>query len=179
MIDAWRTIYRCSKSPFIWPQREEWKPTGDLKVLTTTVKLEIPLASADGSSIEGLALILEFLAVAPQDGAAILRYTPRSSYHLGRFDFGIAERHSNSVAMAGGVQELSKIVDGSHMHPFDLSAKLGPDAFRSTRNGPPAAMPIDDSNTAFRARMRLVGAEFAIEDLAEIPPPPYQGDLWR
>lgn len=179
MIDACRALYTCRKCPFIWPAPEDWNATGNLQALATTFRLEMPLATEDGISIEGMSLVLEFAALSPHPGAAVLRHCPRTAYHLGRYDFGTAERHTNTRAIAAGVCGIPKIVNGSHVHPFALNAKLGIDAFRATGNGPPAAVPIDDTRTSFRARMRLVGVEFSITDLEEIPPPPYQGDLWR
>jgi hypothetical protein len=139
----------------------------------------MPLARTNGVSIERLSLVLEFATLSPNNGAAVLVYEDRRQLHLGRFDFGAAEGHSNRRAISSGVTGLAALVKGSHVHPFGVNEALGRDAFLASKGTPPAAVAIDDRPPSFRERMRTISQEFSINDLDGIPPPPYQGDLWR
>lgn len=145
----------------------------------TRCKLFLTLTTESGAAIPGCSVVLEFAVLPPYDGAAVLMYDEGRPHHLGRFDFGAAEIHSNTVARAAGVRGLEGMVRGSHVHPYRLNEPLGRAQFLTTRGKPPAACAINDSPPSFRQRMRLISQEFRIDDLDKIPPPLLQGDLWR
>ncbi|WP_152579325.1 hypothetical protein [Bosea sp. LC85] len=164
---------------FAWPLTEDWTDVRATLELFATLKLHLALADDSGVSIGGLSLMLEFDALGGRQGAAVLRFCDQSNWHLGRFDFGEEETHSNRRAISQGCSGVPALVRGSHCHQFGLNERLGADAFRATTGCPPAAIPIVDDPPSFRQRMRLVSAEFNIEGLDDIPPPPFQGDLLR
>jgi hypothetical protein len=179
VLEEISSIYARQKFVFDWPMPDQWAPIRSDRSLFSNAKLALPLSDETGVSIGGLQLILQFDAVGSQDGSVILHYCDRLNWHLGRFDFGDSERHNNRRAMAAGVQGLLPMVEGSHCHSLLDNTRLGIDAFRAAAGCPPAARPIDDFPASFRQRMRLVSAEFNIDGLVELPPPPYQGDLLR
>lgn len=179
MINELARLYRCEKQMFTWPISEDWVDVRAERELFSTLQLNLGLADEDGVSIGGLSLVLSFDGQGGQNGGAVLRYCDRSNWHLGRFDFGAAESHSNRRALSMGCSGIPQLVRGAHCHPFGLNERLGIDAFRATSGCPPAATAIDDDPPSFRQRMRLVSQEFSIRGLEDIPPPPLQGDLLR
>lgn len=178
MLSRLGGLYRCQKQIFTWPSSEDWLPVRSSHDLFATARLTLPLADASSVSIEGLLLILEFDALGARTGAAVLRLGDRHDWHLGRFDFGEDETHSNRRAIKLGGRGLPPFVRGTHCHAFGLNEPLGIDAFQVS-GSLPAAVGISDIPPSFRQRMRLVSTEFNIDGLEDIPAPPLQGDLLR
>jgi hypothetical protein len=121
----WLDLYEQEKRLLAWPVQEDWIQNDSDNALLVRNKMHLPLADKDSISIEGMSLTLDFDALAPHDGGAILRLDRQRSWHLGRFDFGANETHSNSRAIAALGNVLPPLVRGSHVHPISINARLG------------------------------------------------------
>lgn len=181
--ERWRKIAERRKTILTWPEWSEPPvlPTGK-KVETTrfdlhtaaaeTIEMIVPLATAEGVGLEGVRLqLVAWPYRRLYDITGVLEVPGgRSFVAIARLDAWPPDRHMNVQARGfPGLGHLPAIVDGHHVHRFDDNAKLGMRAFGA--GNLPLAAPVTARLESFRDFLRILGAEFHIDGLDEIPPP--------
>lgn len=161
------TLVNATKSLGSVPTWVERGPTG----LEFTVPLEI-----DGVVIEGLGL--RGRACKPRaDREVIFQLEYRHPQIVGgpccRIEWRPLGAHSNKGL--GPKQFRHKLLVGSHHHRFDLNWERSPEAV--LRGDLPIAVPINDDPKGFRPLLAVVGKEFKIIKIQQIPIPPWEPSM--
>lgn len=179
--DRWREIARVKKTiqawpDWSWPPQQPRKKVGTSDDLNTsaaeTIELTVPLADEHGVGLEGVRLVIAAWPYRKLEDITAVLQVPggRSFTVIARMDAWAPDPHINARARNHpGLRYLPREVGRHHVHRFDDNAKLGLHAF-GTENLPLAA-PINDRLQSYRDFMRVLGAEFNIEGLDQLPPP--------
>lgn len=187
MPEFWRKAAEIEKSLLEWPTwpAPEGVPQG-MRVparrgeLHTsageTTSLVVPLREKSGPGLEGVRLRLTVWAFRREiDVTATLEVPDNRFVTIARVDAWPSDRHANTMARRmPALRHLPAIIEGHHVHRLADNARLGREAF-SPHGNLPVAAPIDQPLRSFRDFVRIVAAEFRIDDLDDIDPP----DSWR
>ncbi len=185
--EFWRQAAEIEKSLLEWPSwpAPEGVPHGARvpasrgqlhTVAGETISTVVSLKEKSGPGLEGVRLRLTAWAFRRDvDVTATLEVPDNRFVTIARVDAWPSDRHANTRARRlPALRHLPAIIEDHHVHRFADNARLGRGAFAPHGNLPVAA-PIDQQLRSFRDFVRIVAAEFRINDLDDIDPP----ESWR
>lgn len=178
--DRWGKLVAEPKTIGLWPDwLEEPSPPKRKKLEESSVVsreagrfiLVVPLNDGAGVTIEGVRLRLHVpTRRLEMDMTATMESLDWQGEPccIARLDANPTSPHTNSYWRKLGVAPR---IDGTHLHPFGLNAKLGREAFAP--GNLPVAEAMDDDIRNFRDFLRTVGKAFSIADTLNLPSPPW------
>jgi hypothetical protein len=164
-------------------QPKEFDDTVDWKTINNSnrPRLEAVVGlRADGVSLDGLRLranaSLEFCDRDVTIQLELIRWGTK--FHLTRADFRPFAAHQNTRRRE--LSHLPRRIEAgvTHVHHFGDNARLGVNAFRSTKiDNLPAAAPMEPVPGSVREFLEVVAQCVNIDNCTEMPLPPWQGRL--
>lgn len=189
LLREWGEIWRGPKSIVGWANDWQEIKVARLTQAQATKKGTKPFRSSDAQqleivnligdancvSIEGLRLRIQAWRERPlTDVTATLELVRGyESVCLARVDMRPTSPHVN---VHWRRFKLVHEIEGSHVHPFDMNAKLGRDAFAPAGNLP-VAVPLDPEPESFAEFVAMVEALFKIDGTAQLRGPDWNGRL--
>ena len=144
----------------------EWKEHGDQFRFVSTLDV-------DGVTQEGLWLLGRCLREHPDCDVTFQIDRMYAGFRRGpamRLDWRPKNSHTNKNL---GPSELRlRIIEGSHVHPFDENWTLG--FQRMVSENLPIAIPLDEDPKDFAALTQLAGELFRIDGLESLPVPSWE-----
>lgn len=179
-VERWVQLAAMKKQIFGWPDWQLSSPrqrkAGEVATHADQFFLSVLLCNESGASIEGLELRIVVWRDRPNEDATALLQTEDDGWlAICRLDCWPPSPHENKDWRRLG---CAPHIEDSHVHLCVDNAKLGRKAFKPHQNLP-VAVPVNETPHSWRDMMGLVEYYFNVDGAAQLPPPDWQGRLFK